>query len=131
MLNVKKIGASVLIGSLLVVPLSTSQAGIFDWLFGKKKSQPVNLQVKELDSSSSWKCKIGGGCAGGDGICCPSGAEKRLKAMKNIEKVEVNKDTGMVTLYIKEGAKVKAEEIQEVLGGHWTLKAVEKAQPKG
>ena len=131
MLNVKKIGASVLLGSLLAIPFSTSQAGIFDWLFGKKKSQPVSLQVSELDSSSGWKCKIGGGCAGGDGICCTSGAEKRLKTMKNIEKVEVNKDTGMVTLHIKEGTKVNVEEIQKALGGHWTLKAVEKSEPKG
>lgn len=124
----KKILLGALAGFLLVAPLGGAQAGLFDWvhhLFGKK-SKGQALSVSKLDSSSKWTCLVGGGCAGGSGICCVDGMESHLKGVEGIEKFQVDRKTGVVTLTIKKGAEVKVEEIQKALGRHWTIKTIEK-----
>jgi len=136
MLSEKKIIMGVLMGVLLATPFATGHAGIFDWLhhlFGKKHKTVAmeKLEVSKLDSSSKWQCKIGGGCKGSDGLCCASGMKSHLNEVENIEKVEIDKETGLVVLTIKKDAEVIVKDIQEVLGGHWSIKTIEKTEEEG
>ncbi len=87
-------------------------------------------QVSKLDSSSIWKAKIGGGCSGGEGLCCLKRLEGHLKEVKNIEKFEADETGGFMTLTIKKGQEVTVKELQEALGSHWTIKTIEKSEEK-
>ena len=112
-------------------------AGVAFWYLGpiaqehKHKTEAVELQVSKLDSSSTWKARIGGGCTGGKGFCCTKRFESHLQEVKNIAKSEVDQEKGLVTLTIEKGQEVDVKEIQEALGGHWTIKAIEKSEEKG
>ena len=87
-------------------------------------------QVSKLDSSSTWKAEIAGGCTGG-GFCCLKRLEGHLEAVENIKKFEADKASGFVTLTIKKGQEVNVKELQEALGSHWTIKTIEKSEEKG
>lgn len=125
-----KLLASMLVGVLVAAPFSTARAGILDWvrhLFGHKSTtETQDLKVSKLDSTGKWMCKIGGGCTGGAGICCIDGMKNHFQRVKGIEKFDVNKETGLVTLTIKKGVEVPVKEIQKALGRHWTITAIEK-----
>ena len=128
MLSGKKIVAGLLMAFLLAAPFATAQAGALDWLFGKKKGTTETIHLTKLDSSSGWQCSIGGACAGGKGLCCVSGVKSHLRGVNNIEQVEWDRDTGLVTIWVKKGETVKVQEITEALGDHWTLKTIEKIE---
>ncbi len=86
-------------------------------------------QVSKLDSSSTWKAEIAGGCGGG-GLCCLQRLEGHLQAVENIKKFETDEAGGFMTLTIKKGQEVTVKELQEALGSHWTIKTIEKSEEK-
>lgn len=131
MLSGRKVIAGIVMGLLVAGPMTAAQAGLFDWLFKRKHHKTEQTQYQgpnKLDSSARWKCHVGGGCKGGKGICCVDGMQSHFKGIKGIEKVEVDRKNGTVLLTIKAGEEVNVKEIQESLGGHWTIKTVEKQQ---
>lgn len=131
MSNSKKVLAGALMGLLVAGPMASAQAGLFDWLFKRKKHDTAVSEYKgsgKLDSSARWKCHVGGGCTGGKGICCVDGLESHLKDIKGIEKFEVDRKGGVVLLTIKPGETVNVKELQEAFGGHWRIKTIEKEQ---
>lgn len=128
MLSGKKIVAGMLMAFLLAAPSATAQAGMLDWLFGKEKGKTEAIHLTKLDSASDWQSSIGGACAGGKGLCCVSGVKSHLQGVNNIEQVEWDRDTGLVTIRVKKGEVVKVQEIKEALGDHWTLKTIERIE---
>lgn len=132
--SIKKIVAGALMGLLVAGPFTAAQAGLFDWLFKKKHKAELSSEYqgpKKLDSSSKWMCHLGGGCTGGSGICCVDGMQSHFKDIKGIEKVEVDRAKGVVTITVAEGKTLNVNEIQKALGGHWKIKKIEKSGEAG
>ena len=122
--------------NVMLVAALALVAGLAFWSLGPiaqehKTEAAETLQVSKLDSSSTWKTTIGGGCSGGKGFCCRGGFESHLQEVKNIKKFEVDKEKSLVTLTIEKGKEVQVKEIQEALGSHWTIKTIEKSEEKG
>ena len=115
----------------LVVGIGAASGYLAPFAEEKKTEATKTLQVSKLDSSSIWEAKIGGGCTGGEGLCCLERIEGHLKEVKNIEKFETDEASGFVTLTIKKGEEVNVKELQEALGSHWTIKTIEKSDDKG
>lgn len=131
MRNAKKVLAGALMGCLLAGPLTAAHAGWFDWLFKRKQKAELSAEYKgpqKLDSSSKWMCHLGGGCTGGAGLCCIDGMRSHFEGIKGIEKIEVDREKGVVLLTIKAGESVNVKDIQKELGNHWRLKTIEKQQ---
>jgi len=128
----KKLVVGALVALGLMVPVISVQAGLFDWLFGKKHKHAAKettgaLSIAKLDSSSKWVCHVKGACAK-EGICCASGLKSHLAGVKNVEAVEVDRETGLVTLTIKEGKRVKTSALQKAGGWHWRIKDMKREE---
>ena len=93
-----------------------------------KTEAAATLEVSKLDSSSTWKAKIAGGCT--KELCCAERLEGHLKAVKNIEKFEMDKKNSMVTLTIQKDKEVNVKELQKALSSHFTIKTIEKSEEK-
>jgi len=115
----------------MVVGIGAASGYLAPFAEEKKTEATKTILVSTLDSSSIWKAKIGGGCTGGEGLCCLKRLEGHLKEVKNIEKFETDKTSGFVTLTIKKGEEVKVKELQKALGDHWPIKSIERKEKKG
>lgn len=126
--SIKRVIAGALMGLLVAGPITAAHAGWFDWLKRKPKTETEYKGPSKLDSSTKWDCSIGGGCAGGKGLCCVDGLESHFNGTKGIEKVEVDREKGAVSLTIKKGETVDVKELQKSLGGHWKIKSIQKSE---